>query len=87
MTGKKKTHVPMGTLFESARLKLTLDAASQSHVDSCELCRSRLSWMQTTSDLGPHESDFEPPPAAMDVVLGLAGRRNRKFPKHHRRSF
>src|SRR2546421_5360179 len=69
MTSMTTKHIAIGTLFESARLKLGMDELSKAHLQDCGLCNSRLSWMQTTTDLGPHELEYEPPQAAMDSVL------------------
>ena len=69
MTNSK--HIATGALFESARLKDELDSASQSHLNDCDLCRGRLSWMLTASRLGSQEAAYEPPPAVMEKVLRL----------------
>jgi hypothetical protein len=63
-------HLTIATLFESVRMQAALDTQSQSHLESCGLCRGRLSWMQT-ADLGPQECEYEPPDAVVDKVLQL----------------
>ena len=64
-------HLTIATLFESVRTQAVLDRESQSHLETCDLCRGRLSWMQTATDLGTQESEYEPPLAAVDKVLQL----------------
>ncbi len=69
MSSRMSSHIDIGTLFESARVKAEMDEASQSHAASCELCRSRIHWMRTAASLGTHELQYEPPQAALDQVL------------------
>jgi hypothetical protein len=69
MSSGKSSHIDLGILFESARVNAGLDEASQSHADSCELCRSRIHWMRAATELGPNELQYEPPKAALDHVL------------------
>jgi len=64
-------HLAIDALFESVRMQAVLDAESQSHLSHCDLCRDRLSWMQTAADLGTQESEYEPPRTAVDKVLQL----------------
>ena len=64
-------HLAIGSLFERARFKTELDSAAQSHLNSCNRCRQRLSWMETAAKLGPQEPAYEPPKSLMDKVLGL----------------
>jgi hypothetical protein len=71
MTAKYNNHIEVGTLFERARLKTELDSASQTHLADCDLCRGRLSWMETTAGLGAQELAYEPPQSVMDKVLRL----------------
>ncbi len=68
---KDNGHLAIASLFESVRMQAALDAESQSHLETCDLCRGRLSWMQTAADLGAQESEYEPPLAAVDKVLQL----------------
>ena len=65
-------HLEIAALFESVRMQAVLDTESQSHLNDCDLCRGRLSWMQTAADLGTQESECEPPRAAVDRVLQLS---------------
>jgi hypothetical protein len=74
MESKISSHIAIGTLFESARMKAGLDASFQSHLNDCDLCRGRLSWMETAASLGNRELGYEPPKALLDNVLAL-GRR------------
>src|SRR3954470_106998 len=69
MSSRMSSHIDIGTLFESARVNAGLDEASQSHAANCELCRSRIQWMRTATNLGTHELQYEPPQAALDHVL------------------
>jgi len=64
-------HLTIGILFESVRIQAKLDKESQFHLETCGLCRDRLSWMQTAADLGRQEPEYEPPPAVVDKVLQL----------------
>ena len=68
---ENNTHLTIATLFESVRMHAVLDRESQSHLETCDLCRGRLSWMQTATDLGTQESEYEPPRSAVDKVLQL----------------
>jgi len=70
-------HLAITSLFEQARFKTELDSTAQSHLDSCELCRQRMSWMEVASELGPRELAYEPPKSMMDTVLGLGHNRSR----------
>jgi hypothetical protein len=74
MDSKISSHISIETLFESARMKAGLDAASQSHLNDCDLCRGRLSWMDMAASLGNRELEYEPPKALLANVLAL-GRR------------
>jgi hypothetical protein len=69
MESTNNSHIEIGSLFETARLKAALDTASQSHLRDCDLCRSRLSWMETAASLGAKELEYEPPQAILDNVL------------------
>jgi hypothetical protein len=69
MSSGESSHIDIGLLFESARANAGLDEASQSHAANCELCRSRIHWMRTATELGPHELQYEPPEAALNHVL------------------
>jgi hypothetical protein len=71
MTSSNGEHVSIEALFESARMKVPLDALSISHLGGCAVCRGRLSWMQGTADLGVHEMNYEPPASALNQVLRL----------------
>jgi hypothetical protein len=64
-------HIPAATLFECARLKAELDTAARSHLNTCDMCRGRLSWMEVAAQMGPQESAYEPPQSVMDTVLRL----------------
>jgi hypothetical protein len=61
------THIPLATLFERARLKTELDAASQSHLGGCDSCRNQLSWMEIAAELDPHD----PPQSAVDKAVQI----------------
>jgi hypothetical protein len=65
------THLEIAALFENVRMQAALDAESQSHLTVCDLCRGRLSWMQTAADLSTQESEYAPPRTAVDRVLRL----------------
>jgi hypothetical protein len=64
-------HLAIAGLFERARFKIELDSAAQSHLNSCDMCRQRLSWMEVAAELGPRELAYEPPKSLMDNVLAL----------------
>jgi hypothetical protein len=64
-------HLAIASLFERARFKTALDSTAQSHLDSCDTCRLRLSWMEAAAELGPRELAYEPPKSVMDNVLAL----------------
>jgi len=71
MTSRNDSHVPIGSLFESARMNTLLDAASQAHLEGCNECRTKLSWMETAARLGSREMTYEPAPEVLNQVLGL----------------
>jgi hypothetical protein len=71
MSAKHKDHIEIVTLFERARTKKEMDPLSQTHLDDCELCQGRLSWMEATATLGAKEPSYEPPQSVMDKVLHL----------------
>src|SRR5437763_15779604 len=71
MISDNSNHVGMEALFESARMNVALDSSSRLHLETCEVCRGRLHWMQTATELGAREMQYEPPPSVMDEVLGL----------------
>jgi len=64
-------HLAIASLFERARFKTELDSTAQAHLDSCDMCRQRMSWMEVAAELGPRELAYEPPKSVMDKVLGL----------------
>jgi len=64
-------HLAIASLFERARFKTELDSTAQSHLNSCDLCRQRMSWMEAAAELGPQEPAYEPPKSLMDSVLAL----------------
>lgn len=78
MNPRNNSHVDIGALFEFAKMKVELDAASKSHLEDCAVCMDRLSWMQTAADLGHREQEFEPPQEVLESVLSL-GRRPGHF--------
>jgi hypothetical protein len=71
MTSNTVSHVEIGTLFEAARLNAVLDSGAQSHLEGCDLCRSRMNWMKTATSMGPAELSYEPPEEALNRVLKL----------------
>jgi hypothetical protein len=74
METTNSSHIAIGTLFESARMKVGLDTASQSHLNDCDLCRGRHSWMEAATSLGHQELEYEPPRDVLDKVLQLSRR-------------
>lgn len=70
MSSMDDQHVNIGVLFESARLKTGLDVESQSHVEVCGVCRSRLQWMEAARKMASHVNE-EPPEAILNKVLRL----------------
>jgi hypothetical protein len=62
------SHIAIAALFESARMNAALDAAAQSHLEGCDVCRGTLSWMQMAAGLGPNEVSYEPPADLLDKV-------------------
>ena len=60
-------HLAIAGLFERARFKIELDSAAQSHLNSCDMCRQRLSWMEVAAELGPRELAYEPPADSGDT--------------------
>ena len=70
MTTAGSNHIDIGVLFESARLEAKLDVPAQSHLEACDHCRGRLSWMKTASAMG-RELEHEPPQSIMDSVLRI----------------
>jgi hypothetical protein len=78
MTTSDNSHIAIDTLFEAARMKAELDAAAQSHLESCDHCRATLSWMETAAGMGVKETTYEPPQDAMEQVLRL-GRNTRRL--------
>src|SRR5689334_16873533 len=71
MSSGNTSHIDIGILFDSARANAGLDDAAQSHAAGCELCRSRIHWMRTATELGPRELEYEPPAATLNHVLRL----------------
>lgn len=41
-----------------------MDANTRNHIESCEQCRSDVSWLEWLSDFGKREKQYEPPPWA-----------------------
>jgi hypothetical protein len=74
MTSENSNHIGIEVLFESARMNVALDSSSRLHLDACEICRGRLHWMQTATELGARELQYEPPSSVLNEVLGLAQR-------------
>src|SRR5438105_4455844 len=70
-------HLAIASLFERARFKTELDSTAQAHLNSCDQCRQRMSWMEVAAELGPRELAYEPPKSVMDNVLALGRNRSR----------
>jgi hypothetical protein len=68
------SHIAIEALFESTRTNSVLDSDSRSHLDSCDLCRSRQSWMQTAGSMGASELKYEPPRELLENVFKLSRR-------------
>jgi hypothetical protein len=83
MTSKTGSHIATGALFESVRLNAELDPGARTHLEECDVCRGRRSWMEAATRLGPNEMTYDPPDAVMDKVLSLGRNRGlerlRKF--------
>jgi hypothetical protein len=74
MEAVNNSHIAIGTLFEAVRMKAGLDTVSQSHLNDCDLCRGRQSWMATATSLGTHELQYEPPQDVLARVVQLSRR-------------
>ena len=69
----RNDHISLVALFERARFKTELDNTGQSHLESCDICRDRSSWMEVAASLGGQEPLYDPPQSVLDNVL-LLGR-------------
>ncbi len=71
MMAGDNSHIAIGKLFESIRLKIGLDAGSQEHLGRCGHCSGHLKWIQAATELGALEAAQDLPESAIERVIRM----------------
>jgi len=59
--GARSNHIELPAFYDVVCGVVSMDADTRSHIESCEQCRSDLSWLQWLADFGKREKRYEPP--------------------------
>ena len=63
--GEKTNHIELPALYDFVCGTVSMDAGTHSHIETCEQCRSDVSWLRWLADFGVRENKYEPPTWAL----------------------
>ena len=63
--GERSNHIELSALYDVVRGGVGTDANTRSHIETCEQCRSDVSWLQWLADFGGRENKYDPPTWAL----------------------
>jgi hypothetical protein len=63
--GERVDHIALSVLYDFVAGNIAVDTEAREHIDSCEQCRTDITWLQWLADFGNQERKFEPPVWAM----------------------
>jgi len=63
--GERSNHLELPALYDFVCGVVSMDANTRNHIETCEQCRSDLSWLQWLAGFGVRENTYDPPTWAL----------------------
>lgn len=63
--GERSNHIELPALYDFVCGVVSMDADTRSHIETCEHCRSDVSWLRWMADFGAREKQYDAPSWAL----------------------